>query len=237
VNGTSAILVEFPTNVQAFLNSGITMGSITAILLNLMLNYFGGEQHDGTGIRERVTVQQLNAMEREKFVATVAPAYQGDAGIAQSVAARRPFENGYALRVTLQDELFSLPEDRQYALMRSYPSLAGEDLLAGDLGEYSVLDQASAGLTFLSESEQDAFNEVTRAYQEKFGFPLIVAARELSSEQVLEQAWQRLDNSATQEHVAALLEIAKIANHRLEDAVEDTTPRGSILAASMARLH
>ena len=54
---------------------------------------------------------------------------------------------------------------------------------------------------------------------------------------MLEQAWQRLDNSPTQEHVAALLEIAKIANHRLEDAVEDTTPMGSIRAASMARLH
>jgi OHCU decarboxylase len=237
VDGTSAFLVEFPPNVQAFLNSGITTGSIAAILLNLLLNYFGGRQHDGSATRERFTVQQLNAMEREMFVTTVAPAYQGDVGIAAAVAGRRPFADGNALRATLQDELFSLPAGQQSELMRGYPSLAGEELLAGDLEEYSIVDQASAGLTFLSEDEQEAFTEVTRAYQEKFGFPLIIAARELSSEQVLEQAWQRLDNSPTQEHVAALLEIAKIANHRLEDAVEDTTPMGSIRAASMARLH
>jgi OHCU decarboxylase len=237
VNGTSAFLVEFPKNVQAFLNSGITTGSISAILLNLLLNYFGGNQHDGRAVRERLTVQQLNSMDREKFVATVAPAYQGDVGIGEAVAGRRPFADGNALRATLQDELFSLSADRQSALMQSYPSLAGEELLSGELGEYSILDQASAGLTFLSEDEQEAFTEVTRAYQEKFGFPLIIAARELSSEQVLEQAWQRLDNSPTQEHVAALLEIAKIANHRLEDAVEDTTPMGSMRAASMARVH
>jgi OHCU decarboxylase len=237
VNGTSAILVEFPKNAQAFLNSGITLGSITAILLNLLLNYFGGVQHDGSAARERLTVQQLNAMERETFVATVAPAYQGDTGVAQAVAGRRPFADANALRATLQDELFALPAGRQSALMQSYPSLAGAELLAGDLDEYSILDQGSAGLTFLSEDEQDAFAEVNLAYKEKFGFPLIVAARELSSEQVLEQAWQRLDNSPTQEHVAALLEIAKIANHRLEDAVEGTTPMGSIRAASMARLH
>ena len=137
----------------------------------------------------------------------------------------------------MQDELFSLPAGRQPALMQSYPPLAGEELRAGELGEYSIIDQAALGLTFLSEEQQDAFAEVTRAYQEKFGFPLIIAARELSSEQVLEQAWNRLDNSPTQEHVAALLEIAKIANHRLEDAVEGTTPMGSIRAASMARLH
>ena len=237
VNGTSAFLTEFPKNVQAFLNSGITTGSIAAILLNLLLNYFGGNQHDGSAIRERFTVQQLNAMDDQRFVATVAPAYQGDVGIAEAVSGRRPFADGNALRSTLQDELFSLPADRQSALMLSYPSLAGEDLLSGDLGDYSVVDQAAAGLTFLSEDEQEAFTEVTRAYQEKFGFPLIIAARELSSEQVLEQAWQRLDNSPTQEHVAALLEIAKIANHRLEDAVEDTTPMGSVRAASMTRLH
>ena len=153
------------------------------------------------------------------------------------MADRRPFADANALRATLQDELFSLPADQQAALMQSYPSLAGEELLAGDLGENSVVDQAAAGLTFLREDEQEAFAEVNRAYREKFGFPLIIAARELSSEQVLEQAWQRLDNSPTQEHAAALLEIAKIANHRLEDAVEDTTPMGSIRAASMARLH
>ncbi len=237
IDGTSAFLVEFPKNVQAFLNSGITTGSIAAILLNLLLNYFGGNQDDGKAIRERFTIQQLNAMERDKFVATVAPAYQGDAGIAESVAGRRPFADGNTLRATLQDELFSLSEERRSALMQSYPSLAGEELLAGDLDEYSIVDQAAAGLTFLSEDEQEAFTEVTRAYREKFGFPLIVAARELSSEQVLEQAWQRLDNSPTQEQFAALLEIAKIANHRLEDAVEDTTPMGSLRAASMARLH
>jgi OHCU decarboxylase len=237
VDGTSAILVDFPKNVQAFLNSGITTGSIAAILLNLLLNYFGGNQDYGATVRERFTIQQVNAMERDKFVATIAPAYQGDVGIAESVAGRRPFADGNTLRATLQDELFSLSEERRAALMQSYPSLAGEELLAGDLDENSIFDQAAAGLTFLSEDEQDAFAEVTRAYHDKFGFPLIVAARELSSEQVLEQAWQRLDNSQTQEEFAALLEIAKIANHRLEDSVEDTTPMGSTRAASMARLH
>ncbi len=237
IDGTSAFLVQFPPNVQAFLNSGITTGSIAAILLNLLLNYFGGRRDDESVVRDRLSVQQLNAMERDTFVATVAPAYQGDEGIAEAVAGRRPFADGNAVRATLQDELFSLPPERQSALMRAYPSLAGEALLAGDLEENSMLDQASAGLTFLSEEEQAAFNEVTRAYSEKFGFPLIIAARELSSEQVLEQAWQRLDNSPTQEHVAALLEIAKIANHRLEDAVEDTTPMGSMRAASLQRLH
>jgi uric acid transporter len=236
VNGTSAFFAQLPGNVQTFLNSGITAGSIAAILLNLFLNYWGGvSRRDEVG--SRVGIDTLNTMPRGQLVATLAPAYQGDVGIAEAVADRRPFADANSLRAAMQDQLFSLPPARQAELMQSYPSLAGEELLAGDLGENSVVDQAAAGLTFLSEEDQQAFTEVNAAYREKFGFPLIIAVRELTSEQVLDQAWHRLDNSPTQEHVAALLEISKIANHRLEDAVEDTNPMGLIHAAGLQRVH
>jgi uric acid transporter len=82
-----------------------------------------------------------------------------------------------------------------------------------------------------------AFAEVNVAYREKFDIPLIIAARELTSQQVLEQAWHRLDNSATQEHAAALLEIAKIANHRLADSVADTAPLGESRSTMLQRTH
>ncbi len=235
--GQSVFLTAFPDNAQAFLNSGITVGSVAAILLNLLLNHWGGAMDAERVTTPQVAITELNAMSREQFVATVAPAYQGSSSVAEAAADRRPFADANALRATLQDELFSLSAAEQDGLMQSYPSLAGEELLAGDLGEKSVVDQASAGLTFLGEEEQEAFTEVTQAYRDKFGFPLIIAVRELTSEQVLEQAWNRLDNSPTQEHAAALLEIAKIANHRLADVVADTTPMGSIRAASLQRVY
>ncbi|MBA2772639.1 MAG: 2-oxo-4-hydroxy-4-carboxy-5-ureidoimidazoline decarboxylase [Nocardioidaceae bacterium] len=237
VDGTSAFLVELPKNVQAFLNSGITTGSIAAILLNLMLNYFGGKPDHVAGEVTRADIAELNQMPRAEFVRLVAPAYQGEVGIAEVVADRRPYSDANAVRAAMQDELFSLSTEQQTELMRSYPTLAGEDMLSVDHTDRSFVDQAAAGLTFLGEEEQGAFAEVNVAYREKFGFPLIVAARELSSEQVLEQAWQRLDNSPRQEHAAALLEIAKIANHRLADVVEDTTPMGSTRSATLQRIH
>jgi OHCU decarboxylase len=237
VNGTSAFLVEMPKNVQAFLNSGITTGSITAILLNLLLNYFGGKPDHAAGSGPRASIDSLNTMPAERFASLIAPTYQGDVGIAQAVAERRPFPDANALRAALQDELFSLPYDQQTELMLSYPTLAGPDLSTVDRESRTFVDQAAAGLTFLGEDEQRAFAEVNVAYRDKFGFPLIVAARELTAEQVLEQAWQRLDNSTRQEHAAALVEIAKIANHRLEDTVEDTRPMGSTRSASLQRLH
>ena len=237
VDGTSAFLVELPKNVQAFLNSGITTGSIAAILLNLMLNYFGGKPDHVAATAPRADIARINEMPRAEFVRLVAPAYQGEAGIAEAVADRRPYADANALRAAMQDQLFSLSTEQQAELMRCYPPLAGADLLTVEHTDRSFVDQAAAGLTFLGEEEQEAFTEVNVAYQEKFGFPLIIAARELSSEQVLEQAWQRLDNSPRQEHAAGLLEIAKIANHRLEDVVKDTTPMGSTRSASLQRVH
>ncbi|MGA8248043.1 MAG: 2-oxo-4-hydroxy-4-carboxy-5-ureidoimidazoline decarboxylase [Nocardioides sp.] len=235
VDNTSAFFSQLPTNVQTFLNSGITAGSIAAIVLNLFLNHFGGNAVVTQS--DRATIAQLNAMPAGEFVALVGPAFQGSSPIADRVAQARPFADAAGLRAALQDQLFALSPDHQRALMDAYPSLAGAELLAGELGENSLLDQASAGLTFLSEEEQEAFDEVNAAYREKFGFPLIIATRDLTSEQVLEQAWDRLDNSPVQERAAALLEVAKIANHRLADKVEDTNPLGLIRSSNLQRLH
>ncbi len=236
VNGTSAFFAQMPNNIQTFLNSGITAGSAAAILLNLFLNHFGGRtDHDATSTG-KLDIDHLNALPADEFVRVVAPAYQGSAGIAEYVADQRPFVDANDLRAAMQDRLFALSSEQQRALMEQYPTLAAKGLHTGELGDESVVDQAAAGLTFLSEDQQDAYDQVTTAYREKFGFPLIVAVRELSAEQVLEQAWNRLDNSPTQEHTAALLEIAKIANHRLADAVEGTEPLGQLHSAAMAKL-
>src|SRR4051794_37068367 len=90
VNGASAFYSQMPSSLQTFLSSGITAGSVTAILLNLFLNHFGGktEEVEQTG---KVTIEALNAMPRGEFVGVVGPAYQGSAGIAEYVADERPF--------------------------------------------------------------------------------------------------------------------------------------------------
>ena len=154
------------------------------------------------------------------------------------MADRRPFADANALRAALQDQLFSLGETAELGLMRSYPALGGAELLTGDVGEQHDRGPGAAGSDLPRRGRAGGLRpRSTQAYQAKFGFPLIVAARELTAEQVLEQAWHRLDNSARQEHAAALIEIAKIANHRLEDKVEGTNPMGATRSAGLHRLH
>jgi uric acid transporter len=95
-------------------------------------------------------------------------------------------------------------------------SNAPEDLL----GLESLRDQSSAGLDRLSPEEYESFRKLTTAYRDKFGFPLVVCVRENTKETILESGKERLENSPAQEKATALVEIAKIANLRLQDLVE-----------------
>ena len=60
---------------------------------------------------------------------------------------------------------------------------------------------------------------------DRFGFPLVTCVRDRDSyAQVLRHGWERLNNSPSQEHAAALVEISKIAAYRFDDLVADANP-------------
>jgi len=81
------------------------------------------------------------------------------------------------------------------------------------------------GLTRLAEQEQQELASLTRAYRDRFGFTLIMAVRDHENfAQLLRHGWERLNNSPTQEHAAALIEIAKIATHRFDQLVAEANP-------------
>jgi uric acid transporter len=169
--------------------------------------------------------------------------FQGPPWIAEQAFEQHPFRDLSDLRRAFQDAIFDAPPERQLELIRSYPHLGRmakrDERAAGlgippeeidglatvsGLGAESVHDQSFAGLDRLSFEEFEEFNRLNGAYEEKFGFPLIVAVRGSSKEAILTTGWARLDNPPAQERATALVEIAKIANLRLLDLVDDSAP-------------
>lgn len=240
---------NFPPELQIIVGSGITMGSLSAILLNLAFNVLGGKSNlvdevDPTPRHEeKVSLDQVNHLSREEFVERFGRLFQGPDWVAEEAWERRPFENVYELRRAFQDALFEAPEERQLELLRSYPDLGrmvGKDRAVSEfgisaedyealsaasvgrvLGPESLRDQSSAGLDRLSPHEYETFQEINEAYREKFGFPLIICVREHTKETILENGRARLENPPAQERASALVEVAKIANLRLLDLVEE----------------
>jgi uric acid transporter len=221
------IFAEFPEGVRTIINSGITMGSITAILLNLIFNVWGGKsnlvtkvlptpQHDDV-----LSIDQVNQMDREQFVAEFGGLFQGPPWIAEQAYDARPFEDVYALRRALHDVLFEAPADKQLELIQSYPDIGSVFRPDASASVLSVKDQAFAGLDRLDSDEFHNLTDLTTAYRKKFGFPLIIAIRENTKETILRAGNARLQNSPAAEQATALVEIAKIANLRLLDIVEE----------------
>jgi OHCU decarboxylase len=231
--GLALIPVGFPTfydklseGVRTIVASGITMGSLSAIILNLLFNVWGGRGNLVHRVlptpreAERLTIDQVNDLNREEFVGLFAPMFQGTQWLAERAFEARPFEDVYALRRAFHDALFDAPPEQQLELIRRYPDLAGAATREGRLAVLSVADQAFAGLDRLSTDEYHSFDDLNRAYREKFGFPLVIAVRENTKETILRAGNARLHNAPVAEQATALVEIAKIANLRLLDLVE-----------------
>jgi uric acid transporter len=241
--GLAMIPVAFPTfysrfdpDIQQIFGSGITMGALSAILLNLFLNILAGKRnfveeveptHQGP---EKRTIDQVNRLPEPEFVEAFGPLFMGAQWLAAAAGRERPYDSLYSMRHAFQSALFDAPAERQLELIRGYPDLAARI----NLGPESTRDQASAGLNRLSPEEYDRFDKLNEAYRERFGFPFIICVRENTKETIFENFERRLRNDPMQEHMAALVEIAKIANLRLLDLVEDHLAEPSVGQAPAA---
>jgi 2-oxo-4-hydroxy-4-carboxy--5-ureidoimidazoline (OHCU) decarboxylase len=89
-------------------------------------------------------------------------------------------------------------------------------------------DQSSLGLTILRDQEHEELGELTSAYRERFGFPLVMSVRDRDSfDQIVGEGRERLQNSPEQEHATALVEISRIASHRFDDLLAGADPIAS----------
>jgi len=217
-----------PQWAQIILGSGITLGSITAIILNFAFHHIGknfGPAVAGVPGSGVVRLDQVNAMSREEFVATFGRLFQGPAWVAERAYDQRPFVDTHDLRTSFQEALFSGARTEQLDLMSFYPDLGADSVVDGDQGEDSVRDQSTIGLTRLNDEDHASFGALAAAYREQFGIPLIVCVREVEKrDRLLTNGWDRMENSPAQEHATALIEIAKIANHRFDDLVAEANP-------------
>lgn len=209
---------------EMLFNSGITLGSITAILLNIVFFHVGksfGPAVAGTPGGRVVRLDQVNSMSKGEFADTFSRLTPGAPTPVNMAYDQKPFGDTQDLRLAFQEALFATSREEQDALLHSFPDLGNDDLEH----EESIRDQSVLGLDHLNDEEYAEFQELTSSYRERFGFPLIVAVRSAPTRQaVLEQGWDRMNNSPNQERATALIEVAKIVNHRFDELVAEANP-------------
>jgi OHCU decarboxylase len=149
--------------------------------------------------------------DREAFVATYGPLFEHSPWVAEDAYANGPFADRAALYDGLVAAMYAASEDRQIALVRAHPELAGKVATVD-----SEREQSSAGLDRLERDEYETLVSANAAYREKFGFPFVICVRDHDKASILEAAQARVRNDPATELRTALAEIARIAHHRLE---------------------
>jgi 2-oxo-4-hydroxy-4-carboxy-5-ureidoimidazoline decarboxylase len=164
-------------------------------------------------------MKAVNELDRAAFVKRFGPLFEHSPWVAEAAWRDRPFSNREELYEALVAAMHAAPQERKLALIGAHPDLAGKAAVDGTLTESSTREQAAAGLDRLTPDEYEAFTRTNAAYRERFGFPLVVCAREHTKESILRVASERLTNSEDEEIRVALEEIAKIARLRLEEVL------------------
>lgn len=166
-----------------------------------------------------LTLQEVNALDREQFVEALGPIFEGPPWIVEQTWQARPFRSVEHLHSAMCDVIYQAPLEQQVALIQAHPDLVGRAALAGTLTPASQSEQASVGLDRLAPGEIATFTRLNSAYRQRFGFPFVICARQNKKESILAGFETRLGHSREQEIAAALGEIAKIARLRLHDSV------------------
>jgi len=174
-----------------------------------------------------MTLREINACDREAFVARLGFLFEDSPWVAAEAWRARPFASLAGLHRALCDAMSGALVERQVALIAAHPDLVGTAALAGALTPASVGEQASAGLDRLSPAEIADFTRLNGAYRDRFGFPFVICVREHKKEGILAGFADRLHNPRDREIAIALGEIAKICRLRLGDIVETEEPARS----------
>jgi len=168
-----------------------------------------------------VTLAEINNGDVASFVGILGEVFENSPGLVERAAATRPYLSRNALIDKLVDIMSSATQDEQLALIRAHPDLAGKAARAGELTDSSTREQAGAGLDQLTDEEFDLFSRLNAGYQERFGFPFIIAVRDHTKESILDAFKSRLNNEPEAEVAEAMRNIARIMSLRIADTVRE----------------
>jgi N-carbamoyl-L-amino-acid hydrolase len=190
-----------------------------------------------------LTLEGLNAAPAAQALDALAGTYEHSPWVVEAALAKRPFATLAALKRALVEVVRDAPRDRQLALIRAHPELAGKAMVAKTLTAESTHEQGKAGLTDCTPEELARIQQLNADYKAKFGFPFILAVRGprgtgLHKREIIATFARRLAHPADFELAECLRNIHRIAEIRLDDTFGVEPALGNLIldwAATLAQ--
>jgi N-carbamoyl-L-amino-acid hydrolase len=169
-----------------------------------------------------LTLEQINSAAVPEAARLLDGLYEHSPWVAEAALVHRPFRSLSHLKQVMADIVREAGADKQLALIRAHPELAGKAMVAKTLTSESSNEQGKAGLADCTPEEFARIQQLNADYNARFGFPFILAVRGprgtgLHRTQIIETFARRLENPHDFERAEALRNIHRIVELRLND--------------------
>jgi len=170
---------------------------------------------------EKLSLREINELQPSGFVSTFRDIFEHSSWVAERAWESRPFQNREDLLSAMANAVETAGRELRLQLMSSHPDLAGKTAQNGELTANSMREQSGAGLDACSHEELSRLQSLNSDYKRKFGFPFVLAVKDLDKKAILEAFEERIGSSLEDEFQENLRQITRIADFRLDQLVAD----------------
>ena len=232
------IVTVMPSWLQIIFGSGVTIGSLTAIILNLLFFHIGRPASPDVAVVDgrKINLDDVNAMDRDQFVATFSSMFSSHTWPVERAWESRPFASVSELRSSFEDAVLSASPEEAEELIASYTDVVSL-VLDGAGDEQASLDTSSLSVGEVSSEEAEELRALAAAYREKFNRPLVICVDNVvDRKHLLSSGWRRVEHPPAREARFALGEVIDIADLRFDQLVADANPVRAAWDAGFERL-
>ena len=232
------IVSAMPSWLQIIFGSGVTIGSLTAIILNLLFFHVGRQASPDVAVVDgkKINLDDVNAMDRSEFVSTFSVMFSQHTWPVERAWESRPFASVSELRSSFEDAVLTAAPDEAEELIASYTDVVSL-VLDGQGDEQSSSDLSALSVGDVTDVEAGELRALSTAYRDKFNRPLVICADNVvDRKHLLESGWRRVEHSPAREARFALGEVIDIADLRFDQLVADANPMRAAWDAGVERL-
>jgi len=160
-------------------------------------------------------INKINKLPKSGFIKVFANIFENAKWIAEELYNQKPFNNFEELSSIILNIFETATREKQLKILNAHPDLANKtkiSLLTPD----SLKEQTSAGLDQCTKEEFKEFKKLNNTYK-KFGFPFILAVKEKTKIEILNNFRKRISSDPEIEFDEAVKQVKQIASLRLKE--------------------
>ena len=160
-------------------------------------------------------INKINKLPESEFIKVFANIFENARWIAEELYKQKPFGDFNELSSKMMNIFEISSKEKKLKILNDHPDLGNKTKISS-LTQDSLKEQKTVGLDQCTSEEFNEFKKLNDAYK-KFGFPFILAVKDKSKIEILNNFRTRINSNPQIEFEEAIRQVKKIASLRLED--------------------